>query len=112
MVTYYNKDDLKDGTSFVSTSRVAEEGPDEGEDVNGSHPFANIISSIGIVLLQDPCEEQHQVHSNAEECEGSQAMIHCLIRKENEKCRVRCLICEGLYKKCPCGLLEVTFYGN
>ena len=85
VLTYNDKDDLKDGTSFVSTPvGVAEEGPEEGEDVDGSSPFANIISSISIVLLQNPCKKQHQVHSNAEEREGSQALIHCLVREENE----------------------------
>ena len=51
-VTYYDKDDLKNSTSFVSSPvGIAEESTDKREDVDGSGPFANVISSIGIALL-------------------------------------------------------------
>ena len=51
-VTYYDKDDLKNSTSFVSSPvGIAEESTNKREDVDSSGPFANVISSIGIALL-------------------------------------------------------------
>ena len=50
--TYYDKDDLEYCTSFVSSPvRVTEECPNKRENVNCSSPFADIVSSISIVLL-------------------------------------------------------------
>lgn len=64
--TYYDEDDLKDGTGFVpSPVGITEEGSHEWEDVDSASPFADIVSSIGIILSQNSCEEKHQVHSNS-----------------------------------------------
>lgn len=50
--TYYDKDDLKDCTSFVSSPvRIAKECPNKRENVDSPSPFADIVSSISIVLL-------------------------------------------------------------
>lgn len=55
-LTYDDKDDLEDGAGFVSAPvGIAEEGADEGEDVNGSGPFADAVGGVGIVLLKNPC---------------------------------------------------------
>lgn len=59
-VTYDDKDDLKNCTSFVSSPvGITEESTNKREDVNRSGPFANVISSIGVALLQNPCQEQN-----------------------------------------------------
>lgn len=50
--TYYDKDDLKDCTSFVSSPvRITKECPNKRENVDSPSPFADIVSSISIVLL-------------------------------------------------------------
>lgn len=68
MSTYDDKDDLKDGTSFVSSPiGIAKECPGEREDVDGPGPFANIIGSFSILLLKHSRQEQYQVHSNTKE---------------------------------------------
>lgn len=56
--TYNDKDDLKDGTSFVSSPiGITKKGTNKREDVNSSSPFADIVSSISIVLLQNSCKK-------------------------------------------------------
>lgn len=53
--TYNDKNDLKDGTSFVSAPiGITKKGSNKREDVNSSGPFADIVSSFSIVLLQNP----------------------------------------------------------
>ena len=59
-VTYDDKDDLKNCTSLVSSPvGITKESTDKREDVDRSGPFANVISSIGVALLQNPCQEQN-----------------------------------------------------
>lgn len=69
LVTYNDKDDLKDGTSFVSSPiGITEESTNKGEDVDSASPFADIVGCISIVLAYHTSQEQHQVHSYPEEC--------------------------------------------
>ena len=70
MQTHNYEDDLEDGTGLVSSPvGVAEEGAHKGEDVDSARPFADIVSCIRVVLLQDSRQEQDQVHANPEECQ-------------------------------------------
>jgi len=63
---------LKDGACFVSSPvGIAEERTHKREDVDSSSPFADGIRSISIVLSQHPRQEQHQVHPDSEERQGS-----------------------------------------
>lgn len=58
--THNDKDDLKNGTGFVSSPvGITKESTNKREDVDSSSPFANVVSSISIALLQHPCQEQH-----------------------------------------------------
>ena len=78
--TYNDKDDLKNGTSFVpSPVRITEESPNKREDVDRPGPFAYTVGCIGIVLLQNSCQEQHQVHTNPKERKSCKTLIHCII---------------------------------
>ena len=78
MPTYNDKDGLKDGTSLVPPPvGLTKEGTKQREKVDRPCPFANIVSSISIVLTQNSCQIQNQVHSYSEECQCSQPLIHC-----------------------------------
>lgn len=56
MVTYSYIDDLKNGTTFESSPvRVTKKRAKKRENVDSARPYAHIIRSFSIVLLQHSC---------------------------------------------------------
>lgn len=77
MVTYNDEDGLENGTGLVSSPvRVAEEGANEGEEIDSASPFAYIVGRFGIVLSHNSSQKQDQVHPHPEKCQRSKPLVH------------------------------------
>lgn len=71
---------MEDGAGDVAAPvGVAHEGADEGEDVDGAGPFADAVGRLGVVLVEHPPEEHHQVHPDAEEGARYKRIVNCII---------------------------------
>jgi len=68
-IGYQHENELKDGAGQVTSPvRVAEEGPDQGAQINSPGPLAHIVGCTRIPLLENSGQKKHQVHSHPEEC--------------------------------------------
>ena len=78
VVSYRHVDDLEDGAGDVTAPvGVAEEGADEREDVDGAGPLADVVGRLGVVLVEHPPQEHHQVHTDAEEGARHEPVVSC-----------------------------------
>lgn len=98
MVTYNDEDGLENGTGLVSSPvRVAEEGANEGEEIDSASPFAYIVGRFGIVLSHNSSQKQDQVHPHPEKCQRSKPLVHWLI--SNQTNQIIELDSTDIYKK-------------
>lgn len=77
MSTCRDKDELEDGTGFVSSPiRVADKGTNKRENIDRSCPFAHVVGSFCIALMQHPRQKQHQIDPQSEKGKSCQPLVH------------------------------------
>jgi hypothetical protein len=75
---YREEDELEDGAGLVSSPvGVADEGPDDGEDVGGAGPVVGLVGGVGVVQPHDHRHERHQVGPHAVDRERHQRLVRC-----------------------------------
>lgn len=80
---------MEDGTGDVSAPvGVAEEGADEGEEVGGAGPLADVVGGLGVVLVEHPPQEHHKVHPDAEEGARHEPVVSCMHQETDVISRV------------------------